>query len=77
MQQSGMSSLYGDALSVSLHGKVYDKILRRITQLGNRDYIETLLSAQDRVVIQKGQFHQLMHHLGTIYTLNFTVDFFR
>jgi hypothetical protein len=60
--------LYGDALSVSLHGKVYDKILRRITQLGNRDYIETLLSAQDRVVIQKGQFHQLMHHLGTVYT---------
>ena len=60
--------LYGDALSVSLHGKIYDKILRRITQLGNREYIETLLSAQDRVVIQKGQFHQLMHHLGAIYT---------
>ena len=60
--------LYGDALSVSLHGKVYDKILRQITQLGNQEYIETLLSAQDRVVIQKGQFHQCMHHLATIYT---------
>jgi hypothetical protein len=59
-----------------LHRKVYDKILCRITQLDNQDYFETLLSAQDRVVIQKGQFHQLMHHLGTVYT-QFSVDSFR
>ena len=41
---------------------------RRALAAGNREYIETLLSAQRRVHIQKGQFHQLMHHLGAIYS---------
>ena len=60
--------VYGDALTVSLHGSIYDKTLRQITQLGNREYIEVLLAAHDRIVIQKGQFHQLMHQLGGIYS---------
>ncbi len=59
--------MYGDALTVRLHGAIYDRTLRQITQLGNRNYIEVLLKAHDRVVIQKGQFHQLMHQLGAIY----------
>ena len=58
----------GDALTVRLHGAIYDRTLRQITQLGNRKYIDVLLAAHDRVVIQKGQFHQLMHQLGAIYS---------
>ena len=54
--------LYGDALSVNLHSSLYDKILRQITRLGNKDYVDTLLQAQRRLFVQKGQFHQLMHH---------------
>ncbi len=53
--------LYGDALSVNLHTTLYDKILRQITQLGNQEYVKTLLSAQDCMFIQKSHFHQLMH----------------
>jgi hypothetical protein len=60
--------MYGDALTASLYGLIYDRILRQLTQLGNQNYIETLLAAQERVVVQKGQFHQLMHQLGAIYT---------
>ena len=37
-------------------------------QLGNKAYVHTLLEAQERIFIQKGHFHQLMHHLGGIYT---------
>jgi hypothetical protein len=29
--------------------------------------VETLLSAQEHIVIQKGQFHQQIHQLGAIY----------
>jgi hypothetical protein len=60
--------MYGDALTVSLHGLIYNRTLQQITQLSNREYIEILLAAQDRIVIQKGQFHQLMHLLGSIYS---------
>ena len=60
--------LYGDALTAALHDSIYDRTLRQITQLGNREYIEILLAAHERIVIQKGQFHQLMHQLGCIYT---------
>lgn len=31
--------MYGDALTVSLYGSIYDRILRQLTQLGNEDYI--------------------------------------
>ena len=60
--------LYGDALSVSLYGSLYDKILRQITQLGNEEYIKILLDAQSRIFVQKGAFHQLMHQLAAIYS---------
>ena len=52
--------LYGDALTAALHDAIYDRTLCQITQLGNREYIEILLAAHDRIVIQKGQFHQLI-----------------
>jgi hypothetical protein len=35
--------LYGDALTVNLHESLYDQILRKIPQLGNREYVEMLL----------------------------------
>ncbi len=60
--------LYSDGLSVSLHSAIYDKILRQITWLGNEEYVGTLLAAQDCIFIQKGAFHQSMHHLAPIYT---------
>jgi hypothetical protein len=60
--------LYGDGLSVSPHCAIYDKILRQITRLSNEDYVGTLLDAQDCIFIQKGAFHQCMHHLASIYT---------
>ncbi len=55
-------------MSVSLHSIIYDKILRQITRLGNEDYVGTLLDVQDCICIQKGAFHQCMHHLASIYT---------
>jgi hypothetical protein len=60
--------MHGDALSVSLYGNIYDKILCNIMQLGKEKYVRTLLDAQERIFIQKGHFHQLMHYLGAIYT---------
>ncbi len=60
--------LYGDGFSVNLYSTIYDKILRQITRLGNEEYVGTLLDAQDRIFIQKGAFHQCMHHLASIYT---------
>jgi hypothetical protein len=60
--------LYGDTLLVNLHTTLYNKILPQITKLGNQEYVETLLSAQDCIFIQKGHFHQLMHQLQAIYT---------
>ncbi len=60
--------LYRDALLMNLHTTLYNKILQQITQLGNQEFVEMLLSAQDHIFIQKGQFHQLMHQLQTIYT---------
>jgi hypothetical protein len=59
--------LYGDALSVNLHSSLYDKTLRQLSRLGNKDYVTSLLDAHRRLFVQKGQFHQLMHHLGAIY----------
>jgi hypothetical protein len=59
--------MYGDALTVSLHSTLHDKILRGITRLGNESYVETLLSVHERIFMQKGQFHQQIHLLGTIY----------
>jgi hypothetical protein len=59
--------MYGDALSVSLHSTLHDKILRGITRLGNESYVETLLSVHERIFMQKGHFHQQIHLLGTIY----------
>jgi hypothetical protein len=53
---------------VNLHTSLYDKMLQQITQLGNQEYVETLLSAQDPIFIQIGQFHQLMHQLQVKYT---------
>lgn len=54
--------MYGDALTMSLYGSIYDRILRQPTQLGNQEYIKAILSAQEHgVLVQKGQFHQLMH----------------
>jgi hypothetical protein len=60
--------LYGDALLMNFHTALYDKILHQITQLCNQEYVETLLSAQECIFIQKGHFHQLMHQLQAIYT---------
>ena len=60
--------LYGDALSNNLRNILYDMILCKITHLGNKLYVETLLTAQKRILIQKGHFHQCMHQLGVIYT---------
>ncbi len=60
--------LYGDALTVCLHSTLYDKILRKITQSGNEEYVEILLAAQERLFVQKGRFHQQLHLLGVIYT---------
>jgi hypothetical protein len=60
--------MYGDVLSVSLYSTLYDKILKSITHLGNKKYVQTLLEVQERIFVQKGHFHQLMHHLGGIYT---------
>jgi hypothetical protein len=59
--------LYGDALSISLHSSLHDKILRQITRLGNENYVKILLAAQSRLFVQKGAFHQLMHQLAAIY----------
>jgi hypothetical protein len=49
----GWFFLYGDA-SVNFHNRLYDTILRKITQLGNKTYVEMLLQVQDRILIQKG-----------------------
>jgi hypothetical protein len=59
--------MYGDALSVAKHSALHDKIFKGITRLGNKDYVETFLSAHERVFMQKGQFHQQIHQLGAIY----------
>ncbi len=53
---------------MNLHGSLYDQILRKITEHGNQEYVEMLLMAQDCLFIQKGQFHQLIHQLGAIYS---------
>ncbi len=42
--------------------------MKIITQLGNKTYVQTLLEVQERIFVQKGHFHQLMHRLGGIYT---------
>jgi hypothetical protein len=63
-----MVFLYGNALLVNFHNRLYDMILRKITQLGNKIYVETLLAGQKQILIQKGHFHQCMHQLGVIYT---------
>ncbi len=60
--------LYSNGLSVSLHSAIYDKILQQLTRIGNEEYVGTLLAAQDCIFIQKGAFHQSMHHLASVYT---------
>lgn len=59
--------MYGDALSVSLHGMLHNEILRGITRLGNESNVDTLLLVHERVFVQKGHFYQQIHLLGTIY----------
>jgi len=61
--------LYGDALSVSNHSKLSMNILRKLTEIGKEDYVKTHIEALDRIVIQKGLFHQQMHQCGVIYSL--------
>ncbi len=61
--------VYGDALSVTLHSTLYDKILHGITRLVNKEYCKMLLSAPKHLYIQKGQFHQQIHLLGTIHSI--------
>jgi hypothetical protein len=61
--------MYGDALSVDFHSRLYNIILQKITQLGNEDYVRMLLDAHSAVIMQKGHFHQQMHQLSVICTL--------
>jgi hypothetical protein len=58
--------MYGDALSVDFHSQLYDIIFQKITQLGNEEYVRTLLDAQSVVIMQKGHFHLQMHQLSVI-----------
>ena len=61
--------LYGDALSVSTHSKLRLRIARKLTDIGSEEYVDTFLKANSCIFMQKGQFHQLMHQAGVIYTL--------
>jgi hypothetical protein len=63
--------MYGDALTVVNWKRTYDIIFNKYAQLGNENYVRTLLDAYDSVYIQRGYFHQSMHQLGVIYGIFF------
>ena len=59
--------VYGDALSVATYSRLKMMIHRKSTQLGSEQYVNTLLSAHNATIMQKGHFHQLMHQAAAIY----------
>ena len=54
---------------MSNYTKVPLKIARKLTSIGNEEYVGSLLEAHNSVVMQKGLFHQLMHQAAVIYII--------
>ena len=63
--------LYGDGLSKNNWVQCFTRILKQISQYGRKKYAENLLCAYQRVVVQKGLFHQLMHQSVVICIIYF------
>jgi hypothetical protein len=61
--------MHGDGLTVSNYKRLEYKVARRSTEIGREDYVSTHLTALRRVMMQKGLFHELMHHAEAIYKL--------
>ena len=60
--------VHGDALSCVTHKNSKLAIARKGTVPGNEKLVKDLLGAHSRVIIQKGQFHRLMHQSVVMYT---------
>ena len=61
--------LYGDALTVSNWNHCFMRLAQQLSQYGQRNHVESLMKAYQRIFVQKGLFHQGMHQVAVIYTL--------
>jgi hypothetical protein len=61
--------MHGDGLTVTNYKRLEYKVARRSTEIGREDYVSTHQTALRRVCMQKGLFHELMHHADAIYKL--------
>ena len=59
--------MHGDGLTVANYSNLELKVARRGTEIGRENYVDTHLKALRRVKMQKGLFHELMHHSDGIY----------
>ena len=61
--------MYGDALSVVNWTACYYRIAQQLSTVGRKKYVENILASYERIIIQKGLFHQRMHQADAIFTV--------
>ena len=59
---------YGDALTDVNWSKLEHRILRKYTDIGQKEYVNALLTAVRCIIMQHDYFHENMHRADCIYT---------
>jgi hypothetical protein len=61
--------LYGDGLSISNWGHCYMQLFTQMCQQGRKKSAKSVLEAYNRILPQKGLFHQLMHQTDVVFKI--------